>query len=68
MSVLVGGREGLQVNKFKQVFSDEKQLSVAGSRSTGTLPCDLSHDACACYVPTHPPPNPPVVRMIDRHL
>ena len=46
MPVLVGrGRSSSE--KFKQVFSDDKQLSVAGGRSTGTLPCDLSHDACA---------------------
>ena len=57
-----GGGVDSQVNKFEQVSNNDHQMSVAGggarspgmmSRWWGTLPCDLSHDACDVLPPVN---------------
>ena len=62
VSSSAGRGVGYQVNKFREVSSDDHTMSVAGGRVSlltgGGLPlaCDLSHDACEDATLTNPPP------------
>ena len=70
MSVLVG--VGLPVNRFEQVSSDDKQMSVAGgvqglmsSAAWGVgpqVPCHVTYPMMHVRLPTNPRPRPPAYR------